>query len=194
MKKIICIGDSLTRGYGVDPGETWVERLNRRLNIQFINKGINGDTTGGMLSRFHCDVVEEKPQYVLILGGVNDLITGSSTEMIGTNMMAMIHQAYHYGIIPIAGAPIKADPLTFREDWKELTSVSRLNAEILEYRGILSKLCYIFHVDYIDFYSEFERKAGEPYSQCFLDGLHPTGKGHEILADIAAEKFGGIRF
>ena len=54
--KIICIGDSLTEGYGVGRPENWVTLLNERSENDIINKGISGDTTGGMLARFQKDV------------------------------------------------------------------------------------------------------------------------------------------
>ena len=183
--KVICIGDSITQGYGVLPHETWVELLNRQNEIVFINKGINGDTSGGMLARFQKDVIEEKPRYVLIMGGANDLITGSSPGSAQTNIMAMVHQAYYHQIIPIIGISIKADGETFRKDWAEMTAVSDLNDSIREYRNMLIKFCRIFNIACIDFYSEFEQRAQGDYRGYFIDGLHPTREGHKVLADIA---------
>jgi len=184
--KIVCIGDSLTQGYGIIPSESWVERLNKMYEIEFVNKGINGDTTGGMLARFHRDVLDEKPSRVLIMGGVNDLITGSSPGSIQSNIMAMVHQAYHHRIIPMIGISIKADSQTFRKDWAELTNISELNALIQEYRFLLIHFCRIFKIEYIDFYSEFDRMIQGDYRSVMIDGLHPTSEGHRILAEIAS--------
>jgi len=187
--KIICIGDSLTQGYGVLTRETWVELLNKNTEVEFINRGINGDTSGGMLARFQKDVIDEKPRYVLIMGGVNDMIAGSNQGMIQSNLMAMVHQAYYHQITPIVGISIKADIETFRKDWAELTSVNDLNTKILEYRNWVIKFCRIFNVPYIDFYKEFDDKIQGNYIRYLLDGLHPTKEGHRILADIAIQKF-----
>ncbi|MDM0585184.1 SGNH/GDSL hydrolase family protein [Clostridium perfringens] len=49
---IICIGDSLTFGYGVGQENSWVSLLNDEKN-KFINKGVNGDTSTGILSRIY---------------------------------------------------------------------------------------------------------------------------------------------
>ena len=46
--RMICIGDSLTYGFGVPVESSWVEILNRESRAQVINKGISGDTSGGM--------------------------------------------------------------------------------------------------------------------------------------------------
>ena len=94
--KIVCLGDSLTYGYGVPRKDTWISLLNKRGTDNYINKGINGDTSGGMLARFNSDVVEEKPKMVFIMGGINDFILGSGLESVKTNIMAIVHQAYHH--------------------------------------------------------------------------------------------------
>ncbi|NCB42216.1 MAG: arylesterase [Clostridia bacterium] len=183
--KIICIGDSLTRGYGVLPSETWVALLNKSKKAEFINKGINGDTSGGMLARFQKDVIDEKPEMVLIMGGVNDLITGNYIGGVQTNIMAMVQQAYHNGITPIIGTCIKVNAATFREDWAELTSIKDLNWKIHEYRRWLIKFCRIFRTTCIDFLYEFDLRIHQNYDYYLPDGLHPKQEGHQLLAEIA---------
>jgi len=44
---IVCIGDSLTFGYGVNKSENWVSLVATRVKEKIINKGIPGDTTSG---------------------------------------------------------------------------------------------------------------------------------------------------
>src|SRR5665647_575487 len=87
--KIVCIGDSLTQGFGVSNRENWVALMNKSSKVEFINKGINGDTTSGMLSRFNKDVIEEKPKIVIIMGGLNDIIVENSPGGIQSNIMSM---------------------------------------------------------------------------------------------------------
>lgn len=185
--KIICIGDSLTQGYGVHYKENWVEQLNENKGTEFINKGINGDTTGGMLSRFYRDVVDVKPQFAIIMGGTNDFIAGNTMGVVKSNIMAMVHQAYYNKIVPILGISIKADIHNFREDWGKLTDVDNLNYKIMEYRKWMLDFCGIFNVLYLDFYDEFEKKTKGDYGVYLTDGLHPSKEGHKILADIAYE-------
>lgn len=47
----IFIGDSLTFGYGVSKNETWVYKLQKSLNCNLINRGINGNTTAWSVLR-----------------------------------------------------------------------------------------------------------------------------------------------
>jgi len=185
--KVICIGDSITQGYGVPYKENWVELLNENKGIEVINKGINGDTSGGMLSRFYRDVVDEKPRFVIIMGGANDFISGNTMGAVKSNIMAMVHQAYYNRLTPILGISIKADIHNFREDWAKLTDVDHFNYKVLEYRKWILSFCNIFNVMYIDFCDEFENKIKGDYGNYLTDGLHPSKEGHQILADIAYE-------
>ena len=66
--KIVCIGDSITFGYGVQSNENWINILNDKLNITFINRGLNGDTSSGMLFRSYEDIIKLKPNGVIIMG------------------------------------------------------------------------------------------------------------------------------
>ena len=47
--KLICIGDSLTFGYGVRPSQRWTRLCAQETGGEIVNEGISGDTTGGML-------------------------------------------------------------------------------------------------------------------------------------------------
>ena len=49
--KLICIGDSLTFGYGVRPFQRWTRLCAQETGWEIVNEGISGDTTGGMLVR-----------------------------------------------------------------------------------------------------------------------------------------------
>lgn len=49
--KLICIGDSLTFGYGVRPSRRWTRLCAQETGWEIVNEGISGDTTGGMLVR-----------------------------------------------------------------------------------------------------------------------------------------------
>ena len=52
MKKLICLGDSLTFGLRVPQSQTW-PRLVQETGVEVIHLGICGDTTGGMLAAPH---------------------------------------------------------------------------------------------------------------------------------------------
>ena len=51
--RLICIGDSLTFGYGVHLSQRWTQLCAQETGWELVNEGINGDTTGGMLARIN---------------------------------------------------------------------------------------------------------------------------------------------
>jgi acyl-CoA thioesterase-1 len=84
---IVCFGNSLTAGYGVEPGHTYPDELQRLLDARgyhyrVINKGISGNTTKDGVDRLK-DVLALHPRIVVLEFGGNDGLRGlplSSTE------------------------------------------------------------------------------------------------------------------
>ncbi|MHA1719447.1 MAG: GDSL-type esterase/lipase family protein, partial [Promethearchaeota archaeon] len=85
--KLVCLGDSLTEGYDIDLNQRWSDLLKENFNFEIINSGISGDTTSGMLARFHQMVVIHKPSHVIIMGGTNDLSMNLGDEAILCNIL-----------------------------------------------------------------------------------------------------------
>ena len=54
-RKLICLGDSLTFGAGVTRRDCWTSLVQRECGWTVVNRGISGDTTGGMLVRLQYD-------------------------------------------------------------------------------------------------------------------------------------------
>ena len=57
MLDMVCLGDSIVYGYGVDYRNAWPYLASERLGLSIMNKGENGDTSAGMNARFMEDVV-----------------------------------------------------------------------------------------------------------------------------------------
>ena len=117
--KIVALGDSLTVGETEfelsDSGqatsypkylellaEEHLRSLQSDVKVTVLNRGINGDLTSGMLERFSRDVVEEKTDYVIILGGANDIGWGFDPVMIAHNLTTMYDAARNKGIGAVA--------------------------------------------------------------------------------------------
>jgi len=75
---LVCLGDSLTAGYGAakpsveDKSKSYPAYLQKKTGISVINAGVSGDTTIEALSRVDSDVLSHKPDIVIILLGAND--------------------------------------------------------------------------------------------------------------------------
>ncbi len=152
--KLICIGDSLTFGYGVHLSQRWTRLCAQETGWELVNEGINGDTTGGMLARMQGGVLAELREgglgadrpYVLLMGGSNDVFYSRSDAA------------------PRAWA----------------TAVEFEAAK--EYCAWLKRYCTAFGVPYIDFCADFLSPDGSIRSELLLDGLHPTPEGHHLMA------------
>lgn len=95
---VYCIGDSLTAA-GYYEGE-----LGTLLGPEYTvaNKGIGANTTTQMLQRFSTDVLEHRPEFVVIWGGVNDISLSHPLPTIQSNLQSMYTMAHNAGITVIA--------------------------------------------------------------------------------------------
>ncbi|MGA2625682.1 MAG: GDSL-type esterase/lipase family protein [Candidatus Bathyarchaeia archaeon] len=183
--KIVALGDSLTVGETGFPAPDdpisypkYLEalakqHLNRRrsgVEVNVLNRGINGDLTSGMLERFSGDVVDEKADYVIILGGANDIGWGFDPLMIAHNLTAMYDAALEKGIVPVAcSVPsiLGSDPLI--PPRLQLNRMIRAEAEQRSIR-------------FVDFFTATAdpqtNRLSEVYSS---DGLHLNTKGYRQM-------------
>jgi len=117
--KVVALGDSLTVGEtsfessDSDESPSYPRRLEvlakhhltsvqSSLELNVLNKGVNGDLTSGMLERFPRDVIDEEADYVIILGGTNDIGWGINPAAISVNLTAMYDAALSEGIGAVA--------------------------------------------------------------------------------------------
>lgn len=181
--KIVCLGDSLTYGFGVRRSKSWVHLSEEKLELEIINEGISGDTTTGMNCRFYNSVYMQKPDYVFIMGGTNDMISGADLGIVKSNIMSMVHRATAKYITPIVGIPPNIDLNNVRKDWAEFTEFYNIVKELKNYREWILKFCKTYDVKYIDFYGEIEKYPGNK-SGLYIDGLHFNEEGNALMAEI----------
>jgi len=192
MKKVICLGDSLTYGYQVPRRETWTARAEADAGLNFVNRGINGDTTGGMLARLGSEVLDQAPDALILTGGTNDIITSGSSANARSNVAAITHQAAARGLPCFLGTPIPVDLPRVRPDWAALTDFARMMEVTRDYVDWLLEYGRIFGFPTIDFWRLFAVGpdfGGNP--ELYLsDGLHPNAAGHSLMAGEVVKVLG----
>jgi acyl-CoA thioesterase I len=77
---IVALGDSLTAGYGLGPGEAFPEQLQAALqarghDVSVVNAGVSGDTASDGLARLEWSVPAEA-DIVIVALGANDALRG----------------------------------------------------------------------------------------------------------------------
>ncbi|MER2537125.1 MAG: arylesterase [Rhizobiaceae bacterium] len=92
--RIVGFGDSLMAGYGLDPGESFPEKLQAALrakghDVVIENAGVSGDTSSGGLSRLDWSVPDGTALVILELGA-NDMLRGVAPDITERNLDAMI--------------------------------------------------------------------------------------------------------
>ena len=179
--KLLCLGDSLTTGYGVWKSKAWCSLLNKK--IELINKGTNGDTTTGMLNRCFEDVVLFHPDVCLIMGGTNDFLLGYSVESALICIKEIVKELRDHFIIPTIGLQPMVIPALASNFWQDGLDYNVVNNKIIFYRSSISQYCIENNIKYFDFYSAFEKAnaIGNP-NVFFIDGIHPSEKGHILMA------------
>jgi acyl-CoA thioesterase-1 len=170
-RNILFLGDSITAGYGLEPAQAYPALIQGKINakrwpFKVINAGQSGDTTAGGLSRMdwllrnHIDVL------VLELGG-NDGLRGLPAETTRKNLQAIIGRSREkYPDVKILLAGMQVPPNMGHDYAKQFNAIF---ADIAK----KNKAALVPFV--------LEGVGGVPALN-LPDGIHPTAKGHEIVA------------
>ena len=107
---VLVFGDSLSAGYGVPAGKSWVDLLATRLHerqakrdpapsgvaakpLPVVNASASGETTQGGMTRIADVLARHQPQVVILELGGNDALRGLAPAGIKQNLATMIAQA-----------------------------------------------------------------------------------------------------
>ena len=184
----VCLGDSLTVGYqSPSPYGGYVEtpytdmlEPMTRVRLQelglkgyeafFVNKGINGDSIDGMLGRFRTSVEAERPDYVIIWAGINDLYAGREPGQVMENLMRLYARALETGSKPIACTltPTEAD--------------DHMNSRIRELNALMTEHCDGEGIRTVDLFMSLAGPDGRLNPLYSDDGVHLSHQGYGAVA------------
>ncbi len=90
---ILVMGDSLSAGYGLAPGQGWVSLLQQDLKPRhrIINASISGETSDGGLTRLPEALRRNKPDIVILELGANDGLRGLPLSRLQDNLQQMVN-------------------------------------------------------------------------------------------------------
>jgi acyl-CoA thioesterase-1 len=168
---LLIVGDSLSAGYGLDRGQSWVDLLAADpkeilgTDGQILNASISGETTTGGLSRLPGLLERHRPDAVFIALGANDGLRGLPLATMQANLKAMFQLATDAGAqVLYAGIELPRNyggPFTraFRRAQDQVAQETR--------------------VAYLPFFLEPVALKRELFQD---DGLHPTAEAQSIIA------------
>jgi acyl-CoA thioesterase I len=194
---VICFGDSLTAGFqspnrGNPQGRStpYGDLLQGLMGstVQVRVSGICGEVTGEMVLRFRRDVLDQRPGYVAILGGTNDLGWNAAPGEIMRNLIRMYEQAQAAGAvpIPITVPSIRVDGAPDSENghaWLagHLVRRQQLNDLIRAYAHAKGIACVDLFAATVD---PDTLQLASAYSN---DGIHLTTAGYRVFAERVAQ-------
>lgn len=178
--KIICLGDSLTFGYGVYKKDCWVSRLGSNSTFSVINKGINGDTSSSLLMRYDRDLLSMKPELLILLIGTNDFFYGIETHKVFDNICFILNDTAQNRITPIVLCPPPVNSHMAESKWSSYIDYTDVNRNIHILSQLLNKFCKENSLSYINLYEIFQNHQTN-FDQLYLDGVHPTPLGHDLI-------------
>lgn len=172
-KVLLVVGDSISAGYGVPPGASFPDVMQRMLDeekipYRVVNQGVSGDTTSGGAARITA-AIEAMPSVVLLELGGNDGLRGLPLATTRANLEKMITVFQKAGAqVVLAGMTL---PPNYGPDY------------IKGFEQIYKDLAAKYKVKLIPFLLADMITKDLQYFQ--PDGIHPTEEGAKIVADTA---------
>ncbi len=172
-KTILFFGDSITAGYGLDdtedafPGIIQDKIDSLGLNYTIINSGVSGETTAGGRSRIDWILNQDIDIFVLELGA-NDGLRGVPIAETKANLQAIIDavKTKTPGTkIILAGMQL---PPNMGQEYAS------------QFKAVFPELAAENNIELIPF---ILKDVGGVANLNQKDGIHPTAKGHRVVAE-----------
>jgi acyl-CoA thioesterase I len=166
---IVAFGDSLSAGYGADPGKSFPDFLQKDLDAaglhwRVLNAGVSGNTTTDGLDRIQ-EVLARKPRITILEFGGNDGLRGLPLATTRENLAAMIQMLEATGSkVLLAGMTL---PPNYGGDY------------VTKFGQIYVDLAKKYNLPRIPFLlADVAFRPGMMQQ----DGIHPTAEGNQIVA------------
>lgn len=166
---LVCFGDSITAGYGLDSGQSYPDALQRDLDklgyhYKVANMGTSGATTKDAVVSVRT-VLLAHPSAVIVEFGGNDGLRGLPLDQTRRNLDSVLATLENAHIrVLLAGITL---PPNYGPDY------------IHQFNQIFVDLASKHHLPVVPMiYKDMVRVPGTIQA----DGIHPTAKGSEIIA------------
>lgn len=189
--KIIFFGDSVTEtgrdasnpkdlgtGY-VKFAEGKFRLLYPETRFEFLNRGVGGDCVSDLAARIQRDVLDEKPDVVVLQVGINDVMQEKLNENeFGAAYGELVEQLKNSGATVLILQPFAlpiGDAARFRP---RLNAFQKAIKAAADRNGV-----HVIPMDEV-FIGTTQDITPTQFS---TDGIHPTHRGHRYLADFVVK-------
>jgi acyl-CoA thioesterase-1 len=167
---LVCYGDSITAGYGLQSGQSYPDFLQEKLDshgyhYKVVNQGTSGATTKDAVANIQ-SILLLHPEIVIVEFGGNDGLRGLPLDQTRRNLEQVLNtlESAHIKIL-LAGITL---PPNYGADYIEQFDET--------YRLVAAR----FHVPLLpELYAHIYAVPGAIQD----DGIHPTAKGAQLVAD-----------
>jgi lysophospholipase L1-like esterase len=160
---VVFLGDSITQGWGGGLGAAFP-------GVKVANRGIDGDTTRGVLIRLQEDVLALDPAAVVLLIGTNDLEEGATPEIIAGNLKLILAALErHEARLPIVLCQVMPSAASKKRPADQIKALNTL------YRAAVRNDA---RVTLVETWPLFADAAGDAIAGEFPDLLHPNEAGY----------------
>jgi acyl-CoA thioesterase I len=171
---IVCFGDSITAGFGLDSGQSFPDLLQQDLDrrhraYRALNFGVSGDTTQDGLARVPMALAEHPAIVLLELGG-NDGLRGLPLSVTQANLAQMIES------FQAAGARVILAGMSLPPNYG--------GAFIKNFEAVYPALATRYHLTLIPF---LLAGVGGHDDLMQRDGLHPNAAGARKVEDLVMQ-------
>lgn len=165
---IVCLGDSITAGYGLREDQSYPALLQARLQAmglpwRVVNAGVSGDTSAGGLARMDWLLKQRIDVLFVALGG-NDGLRGLSPEQLQANLSAIVEKGQAAGArVVLAGMRM---PTNYGAEYRRA------------FEAVYPAVARKYNVPLLPFLLEgvaLNPRLNQP------DGIHPTAEGARVV-------------
>jgi acyl-CoA thioesterase-1 len=168
---ILVVGDSLSAGYGLLPGQGWVPLLQQRLQregygYRVVNASVSGETTDGAVQRATRALTLHKPAVVIIELGGNDGLRGLPVSRVRANIDLLIVKSR------AAGAQVLLVAIRVPTNYGQRYASS--------FQSIYNELATRYRIGVVPFLSD---QVAVNLALFQPDGIHPNAQAQPLLLD-----------
>lgn len=175
--KVVFMGNSITEGWHYHDPDFFK-------NNNYVGRGISGQVTSQMLTRFRADVINLKPKAVVILAGINDIALNNgyiSIEHVFDNIISMRELAKANKIKVVLCSVLPANYFPWREELNPVDAVGKLNEMIKTY-ALKNK------IPYVDYYKAMVDEKSGLDIRYQHDEVHPNLAGYKLMEEVVQKE------
>ncbi|MGW0215128.1 SGNH/GDSL hydrolase family protein [Micromonospora chokoriensis] len=200
-QRVVFIGDSITdcgrrdnaapygSGY-VSLVRALVDARHPELRLEWVNRGVNGDTVRDLAARWDDDAIAERPDWLAVLIGINDIwrrYTDRPDQAVAIDEYEhTLRDLLRRAVAATGCRLILGDPFLIEPD---RTDPQRADTD--RYAAVVAGLAEEFDAVHVANQAAFDRVlAVSPAKRWADDRVHPHLPGHAVLADAYLDALG----